>query len=105
MLLLFRQRGVGRRHRLLEVGGACYRVDRAAEFHQEGIADLLEDATLMLGDHRFEHVLPAGFQRREGARFVALHQPAVADHIGREDRGEPTLDALFGHLRIKCGFG
>ena len=56
----------------------------------------------MLGDHGFEHILPRVF-REARCSPRRVHQPAVADYIGREDRGEPTLNALFGHLRIKCG--
>ena len=34
---------------------------------------------------------------RNCAFLVGLHEPAVADHIGRKDRGEPANDILASH--------
>jgi hypothetical protein len=33
----------------------------------------------------------------DGGRLVLGHQAAVADHVGREDRGEPAFDAFGVH--------
>ena len=35
--------------------------------------------------------------RDQGCRFVALHEPAEADHVRREDRDEAPLDRSFCH--------
>ena len=54
-------------------------------------------------DQRVQHVPAPRLQRGERARLVALHQAAVADHVGREDGGEPALNALFGHVKPVVG--
>ena len=33
----------------------------------------------------------------QGSGLVRFHHSRIANNIGREDRGEPALDALFGH--------
>jgi hypothetical protein len=38
------------------------------------------------------------FQRGQGPRLVVPHEPAVADHVGRENGGEPPLHAFLGHF-------
>ena len=47
---------------------------------------------LVLGDRRVDQLEPVRLEARERARLVGLHQPAVADHVGRQDRREPALD-------------
>ena len=96
--LVLRQGGVGRRHGLLQVGRAFDGVDGAAELDEQAVARLLEDAALMTGDERLEDVLAPGSERRQRARLVALHAPAVADHVGGQNRGEAALDSFFGHV-------
>ena len=59
---------------------------------------------LMPGDERREHVPAALPHRGERARLVALHQPAVADHIGGEDRGKTALDGGIRHTADRCAF-
>ncbi len=100
----FRQGLVGDRHRVLHLGGAFDGVDGAAELHQQRVADFLEDTAAMAGDERLEHVLPPRLQRRKRARLVELHEPAVADDVGRQDRRQTTLNGFFGHWGIKCAF-
>ena len=63
------------------------------------VADQLDDAAVMGGDRRIENSLPVLLEGRERALLVDPHQPRIADHVGREDRRELTVDAFFGHGR------
>ncbi len=71
---------------------ACHRVDDAGELDQGAVAHELDDAAPVLGDERLDQLLAVGLEARERALLVALHQPAVADHVRRQDGGEPPLD-------------
>jgi hypothetical protein len=52
--------------------------------------DGLDDPPAMLGDERIgSGTMVAQHSRR--TRLVSLHQPAVADHVGREDGGEAAV--------------
>jgi len=53
---------------------------------------------LVAADQRLQHLLASGLQGGQRAGLVLLHEAAVADHIGRENGGEPALDAFFGHV-------
>ena len=45
-----------------------------------------------------------GVEPRARAFLVLAHQPAVAGHIGREDRRQPALDPLpFHHVLLGRG--
>src|SRR5262249_36173890 len=48
----------------------------------------------MLRDFRLKQLLAVGAQPRERAGLVLLHEPAVTDHIGGQNRGEPALHAV-----------
>ena len=39
-----------------------------------------------------------GLEACKRPRLVHLHQPAVADHVGGDDRGEPALWSGLVHL-------
>src|SRR5688572_4697396 len=56
---------------------------------------------MALGE-RLENLPPARPQRRKSARLVALHEPAVADHVGRKDGSEAAMIAIFEHAPPKC---
>ncbi|GIQ78386.1 hypothetical protein BraRD5C2_68360 [Bradyrhizobium sp. RD5-C2] len=45
-----------------------------------------------------------GLEARKGARLVSLHQAAKADHVGGEDRSEPTLWSWHVHLNALPGY-
>jgi hypothetical protein len=42
---------------LLELDGTLHGVDCATELHQRAVAGHFEDAALMAGNHRLEHIL------------------------------------------------
>ncbi|OWK22682.1 hypothetical protein AJ87_43985 [Rhizobium yanglingense] len=74
-------------HTLLDLHGALYRIRNALEFDKHAVTRGLNDVTLVLRDrgvHQFDSV---SFQAGERACFIHLHQPAVACHVGRQDRG------------------
>ena len=55
------------------------------------------------GDGGVEHRQPMQLEGGQGALLVGPHQPRIADHVGRQDRRELTVDAFFGHVHV--GFG
>src|SRR3546814_5217918 len=99
--LVRRQVAIGGDHGPLEFRRTLDGADGARELDQDAVAHALEDAAAMALDERLEHLLPARLQPRQRACLVPLHKPAVANHVGRQDRGEPALDVLVGHL---CGY-
>ena len=60
-------------------------------------------AAVVLGDERLDELLAVRLQPGERASLVALHEPAVADHVGRQDGGEPPLDPCCRHGRRLLG--
>ena len=72
----------------------------AAEFDQRAVTDQLDDAPAVRRDSWIEHILPVRLQPLERARLVALHQRAVADHVGGHDDGQFAL-----HDRMRLRFG
>ena len=74
-------------------------IDDAAEFHDRAVADQLDDAPVMGGDRGIEYHLAVLLERGERALLVDPHKTRIADHVGREDRRELTVDAFFGHGR------
>ena len=92
-----RQVGVASRHAALDLDRALHRVGDALELGQHPVAGGLDDAAPVLGDRRVDQLEPVGLQARERARLVGLHQPAVADHVGRQNRRQPALDLRLCH--------
>ncbi len=93
--------GVALDHAVLHLDGAAHRVDHAAELDQSPVAGPLDDATVVDGDGRVDQVAAQSPQPRERALLVRAGKPAVADHVGGEDRGK--LPGL-GH-GVASGFG
>ena len=84
-------------HAALDQDSAGDRVDNAGEFAEHAVAHELDDAAAVLGDERLEQLLAVGLEAVEGTLLVALHQARVADHVRRENGGEPALDARSGY--------
>ena len=76
---------------------AVHGIDHAAELRDGAVADQLDDAAVMGGDGGIEHRQPVQLEGGQGALLVGPHQPRIADHVGREDGRELTVDAFFGH--------
>ena len=82
---------------MLHLGGATHGIHGAGEFHQNPVADDLDDPAVVLGDLGVEQLFPEGFQARERTLLVDLHKVAIADHVGGKNGGQPALNALLGH--------
>ena len=95
--------GVALGHPALDLGGALDGLDDARELDQHAIAAGLDDPALVLGDRGIDQLEPVRPQARERARFVRLHEPAVAHHVGGEDHGEPALDGVDFHSLLSLG--
>jgi hypothetical protein len=74
-------------HAGLDGDGAAHGLDGAGEIHQETVAGALDDAAAMGGDVRFDDLAEMRLEEPQRALLVVAHQPAVTDHVGRQDRG------------------
>ena len=84
-------------HRLLDPGGRGDRVDDAGELDQHPIARGLDDAAVVFGDCRVDHLVAVRPLARQGARLVRLHEPGVPDHVGRQHGRQPTFASRCAH--------
>ena len=75
-------------------------IHNTGEFRDRAVADQLDHAPVVGGDCRIEDHLPVLLEGRERSLLVDPHQARIADHVGREDRRELTVDAFFGHARL-----
>ena len=66
----------------------------AAEFDQEPVAGVLDDAALVLADVRVDELTAMSFEARQSAGLIRAHQPAVASDIGGDDGRKTALDPL-----------
>jgi hypothetical protein len=60
------------------------------EFDQHSVTSGLDDSTPAFGDRWVDHLQPHRLEPRKGPRLIDLHETAIADHICRKNRGEPT---------------
>src|SRR5208282_3329635 len=85
---LRRQAGVALDEALLHFDGAAHGVDHAAELDETAVACALDDAPVMRVDSGINQVAAQSPQPRERAILVRSREPAVADHVGDQDRGD-----------------
>ena len=64
---------------------------------QQTVADGLDDATLSVGDGRFDKFIEMGVEPRACPRLILTHQSRIAHYVRGEDRSKPPLNAFFGH--------
>ena len=83
---LGRQAGVALDHAVLHFDGAAHGVDDAAELDEAAVAGALDHAAVVHGDGRIDQIAAQRPQPRQDAIFVGAGEPAVADHIGDQDR-------------------
>jgi len=100
---LRRKAGVALDHAVLHLNRAAHGVDHAAELNETSVAGALYDTPVMHGDDRIDQIAAERPEPRQRAIFVRAGKPAVADHIGREDRHEfPGLGHdLPPQIRVK----
>ena len=80
-------------HQLLKRDRALHGADHRGELDQHAIAGRLNDPPAMFGNKRIGSGAMFAQQTRR-TRLVGFHQPAVADHIGREDGGEAAVHPI-----------
>jgi hypothetical protein len=82
--------GIALGHQLLERDRTSHGSNHRGELDQHAVPGGLDDPPTMLGDERMgSGTMVAQHTRR--TRLVSLHQPAVADHVGREYGGEAAV--------------
>ena len=83
---LRRQAGVALDHAVLHLDRAAHGVDHAAEFDEAAVAGAFDDPPVMHGDGGVDQIAAQPPEAREGAILVGAREPAVADHVGDQDR-------------------
>src|SRR5262249_52557909 len=91
------QRRVCLLHPILDIDCALNRINGARELGQGAVTHDPNDTAAVFGEQRFENCFAPVSQRGHRTDLVPLHEPAVADHIGRQNGGEAALSAFFGH--------
>jgi hypothetical protein len=89
----------GGSHSLLQLHGTLNRVDGAGEFYQHSVSHDLNDPASVMRNERGQDLASPIFELGQRTRLVTLHEAAVTDDIGGEDRSEAALGALLGHPR------
>ena len=62
-----------------------------SELDESPVAHELDDTAMMFRDRRVYQLLAVGLERSQGAHLIELHEAAVSDHIGDQDRSEAAL--------------
>ncbi len=93
---IFRDVGGSDGHAPLQGRGAADRVDDRGELDDEAVAHRLDQAAMMRAEQRLDQLGPQGPHGRQGAGLVGFDQSGVADHVGDQDRRQPSLLAR-GH--------
>ena len=102
MRLLGRHAGVALDEAVLDFDRAAHRIDHAAELDDDAVAGAFEDAPVMRGDGGIDQIAPQPTKTRKRAVFVRSRKPAVADHIGDQDRRDlPGSRHAASSYRIK----
>ena len=83
---LGRQARVALDQAVLHLNRKAHRVDHAAKLDEDSVAGALYHAPVMGGDGGVDQVAPQAPKARERAILVRSREPAVADHIGDQDR-------------------
>ena len=83
---LGRHAGVALDHAVLHFDRAAHGVDHAAELDEAAVAGALDDAPVMGGDGGIDQVAAQPPEPRQRAILVRAGEPAVADHVGDQDR-------------------
>jgi len=100
---LLRQVRVLRPYRPLDLDRGFDRFDHAAELDNGAVALEIDEAAAVPGQERLDHLQAQPLQPAEGAGLVALHEPAVADHVRRHDGRQPALQPRLRHRRPSFG--
>ena len=114
---LGRQAGIALDQALLHFDRAAHGIDHAAEFDEAAVAGALDDAPIMRGDGGVDQIAAQPPEPRQRAVLVGAGEPAVADHVGDQNRrdfpgfahGEPPsisrLAQRPGQIRLSLAGG
>ncbi len=91
------QVGVQGGDQALDLDGALQRLHGAAELGQEVVAREVVEATPVLANVKLDLFAPCR-HRPDGGVLVLGHEARVANHVGRQDRGEVALRAGHGGI-------
>ena len=89
--LCFRGALIVASHSPLDRGRTLDGVDDACELNQRAVTHELDDAAMELFYSRINQFPTAGLQPRQRADLILPHEAAVANHIGGQDCGKPSL--------------
>ncbi len=103
--MAFRHVLIAPRERPLDPNRALSGIHRARKLDQHAVAGGLDDAAVVIGDARIEHLFPQNLELRQRARLILAHHPAVTDNIGSQDRRKTPLNALFRHRSLQPRVG
>ena len=84
-------------HARLDRHRAGHRLDDGSELAQGAVTRQVDDPAAVLGEERLDELLAVRLEALERALLVLPHQPRVADHVGRQDGGEPARGARRRH--------
>src|SRR5262249_21618078 len=84
-------------HRRLQFDGAFHGIDCTRELNQNTVSHEFHDPAAISGDKWLENFSTTALESGQRPGFVALHEAAVANHIGGQDSGKAALSAFFGH--------
>ena len=88
----------------LDVERTADRVDDTSELDEGAIADQLDHPAPVARDRRIEDAFPVALQGAERPGLIGTDHAGIADHVGRENCGEPTSGLVFAHGRIGMGY-
>jgi hypothetical protein len=99
---VLRHAGVALDEAVLNLDRTAHRIDHAAELDQAAVAGALDDPPMMRGDGGVDQVAPQAPKARERAILIRSREPAIADHIGDQDRSNlPRLAHSSGSPALR----
>ena len=98
---LGRKCGVAFSQPSLQLGRTAHRVDDARKLDQQPVAGGLDEASLMSGDLRVDHLSAQRLEPAECPLLLGFDQPRISRDIGRQDRRETAGLAHFASPAAK----
>src|SRR5437016_3988974 len=77
-------------HLTLDLHCALHGFNHAIEFNQDRIANALYESATMPFDRGRDEFGLVRLKRGKCAGFIRAHEPTIAGHVGRKDRGQST---------------
>ena len=80
---------------LLDFERAGERCLRSGKLGEDAVTDQPDDPPAVGKDRRLDDLVQMSLDPGVGVQLVLAHEPAVVDHVGRENRRLAALDALI----------